>query len=291
MNSSLQCLSNARLLREYFTSSDGRWRRDLNNSKTSHRCGMAGKMAIALAELLRVMWDPVNANRSIRPTRFKEIIGHYRRRFKGYDQQDAQELLQHLLSCVHEDMNRIVMRPNIESRDSMRRPDSVVASESWNNHLRRDLSIISSLFFGQFKSLLICRECGHESATFNPFSILPVPLPEKGPRAQVIRLHFGSGRMSMDLAVSLSQADMKQFTVETLLRKVAELEVVDSCVGDVSVVVEYSNSGTFINSVLNDSSVRNICVCVPYNFVYLFNAYTHTTFTFNNRRYVYEQMI
>ena len=151
---------------------------------------MAGKMAISLAELLCAMWDPTNANRSIRPTRFKETIGHYRRRFKGYDQQDAQELLQHLLSCVHEDLNRIVMRPILELKDSNRRPDSVVASESWQNHLRRDLSIISTLFFGQFKSLLICKQCGHESATFNPFSILPVPLPERGNRAQVVRVVF-----------------------------------------------------------------------------------------------------
>ena len=80
------------------------------------------------------------------PNSFQETIGHYRRRFKGYDQQDAQELLQHLLSCVHEDLNRIVMRPILELKDSNRRPDSVVASESWQNHLRRDLSIISTLF-------------------------------------------------------------------------------------------------------------------------------------------------
>ena len=207
---------------------------------------MAGKMAISLAELLCAMWDPTNANRSIRPTRFKETIGHYRRRFKGYDQQDAQELLQHLLSCVHEDLNRIVMRPNLELKDSNRRPDSVVASESWQNHLRRDLSIISTLFFGQFKSLLKGKQCGHESATFNPFSILPVPLPERGNRAQVacsvrvenhsntniqtptleheqVRLHYADGRMPVDVAVSLSVSEMKQFTVETLLSKISAL--------------------------------------------------------------------
>ena len=90
--------------RVLYASPDKRWARDLNNSTTSHRCGMAGKMAISLWWSYFVMWNPANANRSIRPTHFKETIGHYRRRFKGYDQQDAQELLQHLLSCVHEDL-------------------------------------------------------------------------------------------------------------------------------------------------------------------------------------------
>ena len=170
-----------------------------------------------------------------------------------------------------------MMRPNLELKDSNRRPDSVVASESWQNHLRRDLSIISTLFFGQFKSLLICKQGGHESATFNPFSILPVPLPERGNRAQVVRvvfdlenhsntniqtptlkheqvrLHYADGRVPVDVAVSLSVSEMKQFTVETLLSKISALFPSTS---EQRAVVEYSNSGTFIKSVLNDSSLR-----------------------------------
>ena len=209
------------------------------------------------------------------------------------------------LSCVHEDLNRIVMRPILELKDSNRRSDSVVASESWQNHLRRDLSIISTLFFGQFKSLLICKQCGHESATFNPFSILPVPLPERGARnrarsvrisivshvhchsltsvrarvrisivshfhvsitslhstpitrtfnTEQVRLHYADGRMPVDVAVSLSVSEMKRFTVGTLLSKISQL--FPSTSSEQRAVVEYSNSGTFINSVLNDSSLR-----------------------------------
>ena len=61
--------------------------------------------------------------------------------------------------------------------------------------------------------------------------------------------------MPVDVAVSLSVSEMKQFTVETLLSKISALFPSTSD-DEQRAVVEYSNSGTFINSVLNDSSLR-----------------------------------
>jgi len=116
--------------------------------------------------------------------------------------------------------------------------------------------------------MLTCKKCGHESATFNPFSILPVPLPEKNTKhQQLVRLHYGGNgdmkRKPMDLAVPLSTADMKTFTIRTLLSKLYDMlegkESSSSSRSDIrinSVVIEYSNSGTYINSVLEDESIR-----------------------------------
>jgi hypothetical protein len=44
--------------------------------------------------------------------------------------------------------------------------------------LKREMSIIVALFTGQYKSLLTCRSCKYESARFEPFSFLQLPLPE-----------------------------------------------------------------------------------------------------------------
>ena len=64
---------------------------------------------------------------------------------------------------LHEDLNRITRgpcakkKPYTEQRDSDGRPDVLVADEWWRSFLKRDLSIITQLFYGQFKSLTTCR--------------------------------------------------------------------------------------------------------------------------------------
>ena len=40
------------------------------------------------------------------------------------------------------------------------------------------MSIIVALFTGQYKSLLTCKTCNYESARFEPFAFLQLPLPE-----------------------------------------------------------------------------------------------------------------
>lgn len=47
----------------------------------------------------------------------------------------------------------------VELRDSDGRPDAVVAEEAWNQHLARDHSIITDLFYGQLKSKVYNNRC------------------------------------------------------------------------------------------------------------------------------------
>jgi len=55
--------------------------------------------------------------------------------------------------------------------------DDEVAKVFWENHLKRDQSIIVDLFQGQLKSKLVCPNCNHISITFDPFMYLSLPLP------------------------------------------------------------------------------------------------------------------
>lgn len=64
-----------------------------------------------------------------------------------------------------------------ELKDSGGRPDEVVADEAWVQHVARDHSIITDLFYGQLKSKVTCQTCGHESVRFDPFNLLSLPLP------------------------------------------------------------------------------------------------------------------
>ena len=79
-----------------------------------------------------------------------------------------------MLNGLNEDLNRIADKPYIEQPDSDGRPDAELADIWWKHHLRREFSIVVALFAGQFKSLLVCRECGYESARFEPFMFLQV---------------------------------------------------------------------------------------------------------------------
>uniref|UniRef100_A0AAQ4P084 Ubiquitin carboxyl-terminal hydrolase 32 n=1 Tax=Gasterosteus aculeatus aculeatus TaxID=481459 RepID=A0AAQ4P084_GASAC len=170
MNSSIQCVSNTKPLTEYFSS--GRHLYELNRTNP---IGMRGHMAKCYGDLVMELWSGTQKN--IAPLKLRWTIAKYAPRFNGFQQQDSQELLAFLLDGLHEDLNRVHEKPYVELKDSDGRPDGEVASEAWENHLRRNRSIVVDLFHGQLKSQVKCKTCGHISARFDPFNFLSLPLP------------------------------------------------------------------------------------------------------------------
>ena len=68
------------------------------------------------------------------------------------DRFQPKELLAWLLDALHEDLNRVAKKQYTELRDSDGRPDTEVAQEAWAQHVAREHSIITDLFYGQLKS-------------------------------------------------------------------------------------------------------------------------------------------
>ncbi|ELK17027.1 Ubiquitin carboxyl-terminal hydrolase 11 [Pteropus alecto] len=170
MNSALQCLSNVPQLTEYFLKN--RYLEELN---FCNPLGMKGEIAEAYADLVKQAWS--GHHRSIVPQVFKTKVGHFASQFLGYQQHDSQELLSFLLDGLHEDLNRVKKKEYVELCDAAGRPDQEVAQEAWQNHKRRNDSVIVDTFHGLFKSTLVCPDCGNVSVTFDPFCYLSVPLP------------------------------------------------------------------------------------------------------------------
>ncbi|KAM6143599.1 ubiquitin carboxyl-terminal hydrolase 11 isoform 1-T1 [Erethizon dorsatum] len=170
MNSALQCLSNVPQLTEYFL--DNRYLEELN---FCNPLGMRGELAEAYADLVKQTWS--GCHRSIVPNVFKNKVSHFASQFLGCQQHDSQELLSFLLDGLHEDLNRVKKKEYVELCDAAGRPDQEVAQEAWQNHKRRNDSVIVDTFHGLFKSTLVCPDCGNVSVNFNPFCYLSVPLP------------------------------------------------------------------------------------------------------------------
>ena len=191
LNSSIQCLSHTPIFRDYFIS-----KCYLNDINTSNPLGHEGHLAQVSAVLINSIWKRFNQQvlhqpkrvtapgsyalvnaPALTPKTFKESLGKFNEHFAGNEQHDAQELLAFLLGGLSEDLNRIQNKPYIEAPDSDGRPDCELADIWWANHLKREMSIIVAMFTGQYKSLLKCKSCSYESARFEPFSFLQLPLP------------------------------------------------------------------------------------------------------------------
>ncbi|GBG26337.1 Ubiquitin carboxyl-terminal hydrolase, putative [Hondaea fermentalgiana] len=186
MSASLQCLLHTESLKQYIL--DDAYVSDVN---TTLRDSTHGLLADAFADLFRIAWG-ANGRipASIAPRRFKKELSKHDPRFLGVQQQDAQELLSSLLDGLAQDLNRIKSKAYVELKDSDGRADQEVAREWWMAHLRRELSIVTALFSGQFKTLLRCDTCGYESARFEPFSTLSLPLPESPKRTVMVHVVF-----------------------------------------------------------------------------------------------------
>ncbi|XP_036374081.1 ubiquitin carboxyl-terminal hydrolase 15-like isoform X2 [Megalops cyprinoides] len=181
MNSAVQCLSNIPPLTEYFL--QDKYQDELN---LDNPLGMRGEIAKVYAELIKQVWSGKYSYVTPRP--FKTQVGRFAPQFSGYQQQDSHELLAFLLDGLHEDLNRIRKKPYIQLKDADGRPDKVVAEEAWDNHTKRNDSIIVDIFHGLFKSTLVCPVCSKVSVTFDPFCYLTLPLPMKKERTLEVYL-------------------------------------------------------------------------------------------------------
>lgn len=173
MNSALQCMSNTPTLTEYFLCD-----KHLSELNTENPLGMGGEIARTYGDLIKHMWS--GSHTCLSPREFKSAVGKFSPTFSGFQQQDCQELMAFLLDGLHEDLNRVKKKPYIQiKQDIDRRPDPVVAQESWSNYKKRNDSIIVDTFHGLLKSTLVCPECELVSVTFDPYCYLSLPLPVK----------------------------------------------------------------------------------------------------------------
>ncbi|KAI8075313.1 hypothetical protein BC940DRAFT_287994 [Gongronella butleri] len=186
MNSALQCLSNTEPLTTYFL--ENKHEKELNRNNA---LGLQGDLAMSYGRLVHQLWRG-QAGR-VTPRDFRYHIGRFHAEFQAYQRQDSQELLAFLLDGMHEDLNRIAIKPYMELPDLDDTPDADVAKMQWDYHQSRNDSVIVDLFHGQFKSSLTCQDCGKSSMAFDPFMYLSLPIPAQEQRTiALVYASYGS---------------------------------------------------------------------------------------------------
>ena len=173
MNSSIACISNCVELTYYFLSGD--YKKDINKE---NKLGMGGRLAKSWGALLHQYW--VEKTRVGNPAEFKKTLGDKVKMFRGFGQQDSNEFMNFFIDYLNEDLNGTTQKPYVELES--KKPDETdeeCAKRFWECNLRRNDSIITDLFCGQYKSTIICPECGNINITFDPFNTLTLPLVNK----------------------------------------------------------------------------------------------------------------
>eukprot|EP01038_Epipyxis_sp_PR26KG_P004301 gene4301-6097_t len=219
MNSSLQALAHTDQLVDYFFSKT--YLQDVNVHNIH---GYRGRLANTFGKLMIDMWT--TKKNYIVPKPFFQEVAVLRDQFAGNEQHDAHELLAFLLDGLSEDLNLVQEKPYTEQPDSDGRPEVELANIWWENHLKRDRSVIQALFTGQFRSTMVCTNteacCDYSSTRYEPFNFLTVPIPEELERVMVViviplRLEF-----STQCAVRVNKSNG---TMADIIDKVLQLEL------------------------------------------------------------------
>ncbi|OBZ73629.1 Ubiquitin carboxyl-terminal hydrolase 8 [Grifola frondosa] len=175
MNSTVQCLSATVPFARFFT--DGRWKSAVN---MVNPYGTKGNLAQAFANIIRDMWQ--GELQCLSPTTFRRSLCMHAPQFSGTEQHDSQEFLSFLLDGLHEDLNRVLQKPKIDSTPEReaeleKMPVQIASEQEWQIYRMRDDSLVVDFFQGQFRNRLECLTCHKTSTTYNAFMYLTLPIP------------------------------------------------------------------------------------------------------------------
>lgn len=72
--------------------------------------------------------------------------------------------------------------------------DEEAARFAWNCHTMRNESVITDLFYGQYKSTINCNQCDRVSVTFDPMSTVMVTIPQGSVTMDFFYLPYNIGQ-------------------------------------------------------------------------------------------------
>ncbi|KAM4597263.1 uncharacterized protein V3H82_023383 [Fundulus diaphanus] len=160
LNAVLQCLCSTMPLVEHLLNQDTR--QELAKCKC--------RVAQVFVRLLEKMW--LGSSSSCAPVEARSTLGSIFPQFDNHTQQDAQELLLHLLNALHEDLKKL----HFSGQQPGERPGRSSTTES---------TIVSDLFEGQLSYLTHFLRCGHQAHNAQTFTVLSLPIPKGNKKCSI----------------------------------------------------------------------------------------------------------
>ncbi|CDW80211.1 mitochondrial carnitine acylcarnitine carrier protein cacl-like [Stylonychia lemnae] len=100
----------------------------------------------------------------------------------GVPQSDPFEIMRFLIECLHEDLNRIKIKPptqnDIEIPRTMLNNINFISDEYWTYFKKREDSIFTDLFSGQMYNKSKCLSCQYEKEFFNAYNDITLDVPQ-----------------------------------------------------------------------------------------------------------------
>ena len=127
---------------------------DKFKSQINNKSECGGELVIAFANCIKELLTKPNQS-VVSPNDLKYAVGRRAPMFMGYNQQDSMELCRFMLDGLHEDLNRVQIKPKYKELQGEGDPKQI-AREWWDYHNGRDDSIITDYFRGQLISTITC---------------------------------------------------------------------------------------------------------------------------------------
>ena len=238
MNTALQCLLSTTEFTHFFLR--GFYKQDLN---VDNPLGKQGRIAEAFKLLTDEMhshtetWLPRQnqwgyAVHSFEPLHFKRAISDLNAgMFRGFEQQDCQELLNSVLDGIHEDLNRVKKRPEVARVVGNGTHDAAVADGAWGIYKKQNDSFVVDTFQSQMRSRVTCNECHNTSVSFDPSRDVSVAFNRACPPGSCHDVSVAEETTPTLGAMLQAFVAEEQLTGEDALRSVLKAL---RCVGDVT---------------------------------------------------------
>ena len=163
MNSTLQCFSNIRSLRNYFL---------------KHKSKIKGKkLSSALLKIFENLWEKSNISCFV-PNEFKDVINEMNPLLDEIHESKDKDFVLFILNNIHNELNE----ENYNIKENNERLNSFNYNSVFNNFkisfAKNYNSIISNLFYGMSNSMMKCCSCNSTAHNIQCFNILSFALEE-----------------------------------------------------------------------------------------------------------------
>jgi len=193
LNSALQCLSSTLPLTRHILLNKFINRTNKDNSEIIKEMTKKKEfpMFLEYMRLIRILWCMGNGNDGdrderkktpvYRPINILKTLVKFNNRYTGFRQHDSHEILMMIINLLHtvlasERTISISGTPKTEI-DKL----TVLSMEQWKREFEKEYSVLTDMFWGQFRSITICNmpDCDHESNVFDSFSNITLPIADE----------------------------------------------------------------------------------------------------------------